>query len=584
MHVFFRNASEERSTMCLLLDVDSVAIAHVFGSAMAGRCKERREIRSQSCSSRFHRSSYGSSESTRQESRVPMLCDRSIPLVLVVLACLGSMERSLAGEGQGSAAKPSASNERAAANHVWLGDLSESGVRVGWGHLGKHGNAGFENVPIALNGIPSPHGLGAHPDSTVGYQLDKKYRTFRAAAAVNDSTGGFERPVIFRIEADGKAVWQSRGMNAAHDCQPVMLDITGVERLTLKTLYDPNRQGNGGRAHVVWIEPYVSSAAPDAGLVHAFESPKFERSPERERLVDLIRSLLYRDKFADLEQMAKDIQAKHDIFDGSPRMHWFYIALTRPLLFGEHEQTDRLDHLAHWHQAKPKSAIPQIASAIVWLDMARTIGEGGSRPPGEQGWRLFRERIARAGECVLDAEELESKDPELLAAKIALVANQEWPSERIDALLDDALDIDPHYSPAYLARAATLVPRRGGKSGDIGRFADRMKKRLGSHDGEIAFTQIALIAIHDNPAQYHGDEFKSDELKPALLAYCREFAGSRSLVQDVCRLACDAGDSETARAIFDMIPLGDFDGAVWSSAQQMEQWRSKVNAQAPVGQ
>ncbi len=512
-----------------------------------------------------------------------MVCNRLFQFGLVVFICSAAIGRSLGGDGEGPAADPRSGKAPVSVDRVWLTDLPERDVHVGWGRLGKHGQAGFENVPVALNGIPSPHGLGTHPDSTVSYQLDKKYRTFRAVAAVNDSTAGFERPVLFRIEADGKTVWESRGMNTAHACQPVALDVTGVERLTLKTFYDPHRKGNGGRAHVVWIEPYVNAAAPDFGLIHAFESRKFEQSPERERLDNQASNLLYRDKFADLEQIAREIQTKHDILDGSPRMHWFYVALTRPVLFGEQEQTERLEHLARWHQAMPQSAVPQIAATDIWLDMALAIRERGTRPPGEEGWRLFRERIAHAGECVLDAKQLERKDLELSAAEITLVANEHWPSERIDALLDDALEIDPHYYPAYVARAAALLPRRGGKPGDIGRFAEAIRKRLGGNDGEIAFAQIALVAIRDDPAQYRGNEFRTDVLKSALIAYCRNFASSRRLVQDACRLACGAGDFETARTIFDLIPLGDCDGAVWSSPEQMEKWRSKVNAQEGGG-
>jgi hypothetical protein len=513
-----------------------------------------------------------------------MFCRQRCLAGLVVVSCLAGLEPSRGTDGATPAQDAVGAKTDAVVDRVWLGDLAERDAHVGWGRLGKHGQAGFENVPIDLNGIRSLHGLGAHPDSTVTYQLDKEYHTFRAAAAVNDSTAGFERPVLFRVEADGKTLWESRGLNTAHACQPIALDITGVERLTLKTLYDPHRQGNGSRAHVVWLDPYVSTAAPDLGLVKAFESQKFKESPEREQLVNRTSQLLYGDKFTELGQLARETQAKHDILDGSPRMHWFYVALTRPVLFGERERSDRLEHLTKWHEAHPQSPVPQIAAADVWLDLARTIREGGTRPLGEEGWRLFRERITRAGGCVLDAQRLESKDPELLAAEITLVANQNWPAEKIDSLVDDALDLDPHYYPCYLARAATLLARRGGNPGDIGRFASAIRKRLGGHHGEIAYAQIALVAIRDDTAQYGGGEFKADDLKPALVAYCREFAGSRRLVQDVCRLACQAGDFKTARKVFDQIPLGDYDGAVWSNAQQMEEWRSKVNAQAPGGQ
>ena len=73
---------------------------------------------------------------------------------------------------------------------VWLSDLPEQNAVVGYGKFGKNGWAGFE--PIIISGLhrePRISGLGnATLDAHVEYMLDKKYRLFRATAAMNYST------------------------------------------------------------------------------------------------------------------------------------------------------------------------------------------------------------------------------------------------------------------------------------------------------------------------------------------------------------------------------------------------------------
>ncbi len=503
---------------------------------------------------------------------------------LAAASFLGWPLCAAAAEGPAAASSPAADSSGAADQRVWLSDLEEQDAKVGWGAFGKKGRAGFEDVPIALNGIPSPHGLGMHPDSSVSYQLDGKYRTFRAAAAVNDSSPGFERPVIFSVEADGKPVWRSWRLNAAHGCQPVMLDVTDVKRLTLKTFYDPERQGNGAWAHVVWIEPYVSAAAADPELLKALDPQNFRQAEERaaymQRLVQLFRT----GKFAELESLATAARAEKVSFDRQPRILWFYQALAHPGRGEEHAQFAYLEQLKRWHTAVPNSCIPVIAAAWVWLDMAEALRAEATRPLGDEGLGLFRERVARAESFLTAAEKLDQRDTEYYAAQIEAQSIEKFAEDKIDDLMDEGLQLDPNYSKIYLARAPYLLPRYGGKEGDFGRLAETVKKRLGGQEGELAFAQIAIVALLDKPSRYRSDEFNGEELSKALVLYCRERASNSAQVQLVCRVACAAGDFDTARTAFELLTPGDCHPRLWANAQEMEAWRARVNSEPPVKQ
>src|SRR5262245_10379928 len=97
---------------------------------------------------------------------------------------------------------------------VWLTDLPERNVKVGWGSFGKHGQTGFGSGPISVEGMSSIYGLGLHPDGQVEYVLEKRYRTFRGTAAMDDSADPpVKRPVVFRVLGNGRLLWESRGMH-----------------------------------------------------------------------------------------------------------------------------------------------------------------------------------------------------------------------------------------------------------------------------------------------------------------------------------------------------------------------------------
>jgi len=323
----------------------------------------------------------------------------------------------------------------------------------------------------------------------------------------------------------------------------------------------------------------VTTTAQDPALLEALERTNSSQENELPEFDVRVRTLLYEDKFDELEDLAAAIRSKPDLLDGSPRMHCFYEAMLRNYIV-EQDLVERLEHLDEWHKAIPHSPIPEIAASRIWLDMARSIRERATRPLGEADQRLVNERVTRAHAYIMAALRLRRQDPELYVPYLTLAAMQEWSPAQIDTVFDEAMKLDPHYAPVHLTRASIMLPGRGGNKGDIERLASDIRNRLGGQKGDIAYAQIALVALRDDPHQYNGHEFKPEVLKPSLIAYCREYAGSRWMVQEACHLACMSNDIETARAIFDQIPLGDSENVIWSSSAKMEEWRSKVNAQS----
>jgi hypothetical protein len=97
-------------------------------------------------------------------------------------------------------------------------------------------------------------GLGMHSAARLTYSLDKPYRTFAAAAAIDDQTGG-RGSAIFRVYTDdGFSTWQlkfeSPIVRGGAAPVPISIDLAGAKRLSL--LVDFADHGDE-QAHADWL-------------------------------------------------------------------------------------------------------------------------------------------------------------------------------------------------------------------------------------------------------------------------------------------------------------------------------------------
>lgn len=126
-----------------------------------------------------------------------------------------------------------------------------------------------EEWKVVVDGKPSAHGIFEHPPSdgsaSVSFPLDGKYEVFVAGVAINDTArgnNGTVTPLTFAVQGDGKELWRSRPAQKCGEIQPLSVDVSGVNRLTLIV----ECKGAHGHAHAVWVEPMLGSkggAVPD---------------------------------------------------------------------------------------------------------------------------------------------------------------------------------------------------------------------------------------------------------------------------------------------------------------------------------
>ena len=139
---------------------------------------------------------------------------------------------------------------------TYLIDLDETDVHMGPWIFGK-GSTAIPPQTISFKGIKSPNGLGMHPPvngtASVKYKLDKAFRVFETASALNDTTPGSQTPLSFEVVGDGRVLWTSGQINMPRTKQDCKANVSGVSTLELRVTCP----GGFAGAHAVWLEPRV---------------------------------------------------------------------------------------------------------------------------------------------------------------------------------------------------------------------------------------------------------------------------------------------------------------------------------------
>ncbi|HEV2969689.1 MAG TPA: NPCBM/NEW2 domain-containing protein [Pirellulales bacterium] len=466
---------------------------------------------------------------------------------------------------------------------VWLSDLEETNVSVGAGKFGKHGLAGCAPGVVRINGISSHHGLGMHADAHVEYSLGKKYRMFRTSVALNDSAGGNSgRPVQFRVLGDGKTLWKSclcyRGGSTG---QPCLLDVSGVDVLRLEVQFVPNTTGIEETAHAAWVEPYVSDEVPSAEALHLCSPERFDAQAQGFTAEATIRELFAAEKFADLDEMAKQLR-KHDIsYGGMSLLGSLYESLSNSVDSSDEGWQKHFDRLERWRTAQPASITPLIVLGSAYTDYAwRARGHDYAKNVPEDAWPKFKERLKKARAYFEQAQALD-RDPHLYCCLISMALSQGIALDEVMPLVEEGRRLFPRYYDLYDAAATCFLPQWFGKKGDVEKFAARMRQELGGELGDEVYFRIAagqLPYLIENFFRESG--FKYSDLVPGIKVALRDYPESDFFYNAACCMACLSGDSEMSRLLLLRMDPATFSWRPWGTYARMVSQRAQINRDA----
>ncbi len=157
-----------------------------------------------------------------------------------------------------------ASAEIGSVKMVYLDDLPEQDVSVGYGVLGKHGETGYPAerhiLDVVFRGIQVKHALSMHPpergSSKASYIIDRKFRTFAAVVGVRDAapeTGRPGSPLTFEVRGDGRLLWASKPIHNYAESQECNVAVQNFKVLQLQV----SCPGDSASCMAIWVDPLL---------------------------------------------------------------------------------------------------------------------------------------------------------------------------------------------------------------------------------------------------------------------------------------------------------------------------------------
>ncbi len=272
-----------------------------------------------------------------------------------------------------------------------------------------------------------------------------------------------------------------------------------------------------------------------------------------------VRALLDQEKFEQLDTMASELRATKARFPGGFwKIHIFYMPLYEPAA-GWQKATDsefaaHIARLEKWIAQRPKSITPRVALAGTYLSYAQHARGGGyADTVGEEGWRLYGERSAKAGKILADAFELPEKCPEWFLQMQGVVGADEAGEGTQRAIFEKAVAFEPDYQYYYRIRAEYLLPKWGGEEGEMAQFAAAAADRLGGARGDMIYYQVGsyVSCSCDNNEGMRGMSWQ--RIKRGYLAVEEKYGPAITNVNKITVLAATSGDAEFAQQGLDQI-------------------------------
>ena len=141
----------------------------------------------------------------------------------------------------------------------FVSDLAFFEVGSGWGPVEKDMSngekSGGDGKTITINGKAFSKGLGVHAFSKVAVKTAKVCSRFTSTIGLDDEASNGAGSVVFEVWGDAKKLFTSPAIKKGDIAQPVDLDISGIEELSLVV----TTAGDSGKYdHADWADAKVS--------------------------------------------------------------------------------------------------------------------------------------------------------------------------------------------------------------------------------------------------------------------------------------------------------------------------------------
>ena len=292
----------------------------------------------------------------------------------------------------------------------------------------------------------------------------------------------------------------------------------------------------------------------------------------RDFLETEVRTLFHQEDYKSLENIANEYRTTKTRFpDGGWKLYAFYKAFSTPY-YGWDET---FKNLTAWSKAFPNSMTARVAAAEAWLAFAwEARGTGYANTVTEEGWKLTRERVAKAYELIRKSPDHSAKDCIHRYFDLLRIARaQGWDRAEYEALFKKAISLEPSYNSYYVEKATYLLPRWHGKDGDWQKFADEAVKLTPASEGMTMYVWILInIWLDDEFSDFNKAYISWKKMKQGFLDIEKNYPNSPFMLNYFCMFACIAGDKKTASELFKRIDDEPY-GEVWNGRSYYEKCR-----------
>jgi predicted O-methyltransferase YrrM len=134
-----------------------------------------------------------------------------------------------------------------------LDSLDPLVAEVGYGHLGRGGQLGYEEKVVSVAGRRYVSALSTHAPARVVFDLSRhRGAIFQCEVALNDDAPAGSSHADFTVLADGRVVAEQRRVRAGEPPRPLVGQCSGAGLLELRVT-----TSRWDFCHAVWLEPRV---------------------------------------------------------------------------------------------------------------------------------------------------------------------------------------------------------------------------------------------------------------------------------------------------------------------------------------
>ena len=290
----------------------------------------------------------------------------------------------------------------------------------------------------------------------------------------------------------------------------------------------------------------------------------------RKQMVATLADLFQAEDYTTLDRVAAEwSQGKEHFQDGIWKMARFYAAVPGkgmpfPELF------KRLDI---WAAAFPDSLTPRLLHANAMVNYAwEARGSGVASTVTEEGWKLFRERLATARMELAALNSRRTECPEWYVIMQTIALGQGWSRKEYEALFEEAIRTEPEYLIFYEQKINFLQPKWYGKEGEALEFVNSLPERFPDGVGQELYARLAWSGLEDANAKlrdtggrYFPDMgMKWEPMKAGFERILARYPKSYRMRNVYAIFAGKASDWETCNRL--LLEIGDqFDMDLWAT-------------------